>query len=213
MVAGVHPHVLIGTSTQGGAFTEAVVREISAHVSRPLIFPLSNPTRLHEAVPSDLTAWSDGRALVTTGSPFAPVSWGGTTRDIAECNNSVCFPGIGLGCVLSQARVLSDAMLVAAVSALAARSPALENPDKPLLPDVSDVRAVSMAIAKAVVRQAVEEGLARAEGIPSGERELEEWIAVQMWDPVYRPLRRVGREEATRDAKGEMGIAGSAAQD
>lgn len=108
----------------------------------------------------------------------------------AECNNSTCFPGIGLGAVLSRARVLSDKMLVAAVKALAARSPALQDPNKPLLPDVEEVREISVDIAKAVIKTAVEEGHAQEEGIPTEDDDLEEWIWVQMWDPVYRPLSK-----------------------
>ncbi|OBT87425.1 hypothetical protein VE02_04689 [Pseudogymnoascus sp. 03VT05] len=213
VIKAVKPHVLIGTSTKPGSFTEEIVKEMASHVSRPIIFPLSNPTSLHEANPADLNSWTDGKVLLATGSPFPPVTHNGTTRDVAECNNALVFPGIGLGAVLSRARLLSDKMLVAAVKALSAQSPALKDPARPLLPDVEDVREVSVQIAKAVVRQAVEEGLATEEGIPEDEVELDEWIRVQMWEPVYRPLIKVAKEAASRDASGEMGIAGSAAQD
>ncbi|KAG0153670.1 Malic enzyme [Penicillium digitatum] len=184
----VHPHVLIGTSTQPGAFTADIVRAMARIVERPIIFPLSNPTRLHEAKPVDLYEWTDGRALVATGSPFPPVTHKGTKYDIAECNNSTCFPGIGLGAVLSQCRLVSKKMLVAAVKALKARSPALRDPIKPLLPDVEDVREISVDIAAAVISCAVEEGLAQAEGIPTDDSELREWIRIQMWEAEYRPL-------------------------
>ncbi|OBT43397.1 hypothetical protein VE00_05722 [Pseudogymnoascus sp. WSF 3629] len=213
VIKAVKPHVLIGTSTKPGSFTEEIVKEMASHVSRPIIFPLSNPTSLHEANPADLNFWTDGKVLVATGSPFPPVTHAGITRDVAECNNALVFPGIGLGAVLSRTLLLSDKMLVAAVKALSAQSPALKDPARPLLPDVEDVREVSVQIAKAVVRQAVAEGLAREEGIPEDELELDEWIRVQMWKPVYRPLRKVSKEVASRDASGEMGIAGSAAQD
>lgn len=113
------------------------------------------------------------------------------TLATAECNNSTCFPGIGLGTVLSRSRLLSKKMLVAAVEALKARSPALQDPDGPLLPDVEDVREISVDIAAAVIKCAVEEGLAREQGIPEDEGELREWIQVQMWEAVYRPLERV----------------------
>lgn len=106
----------------------------------------------------------------------------------AECNNSTCFPGIGLGAVLSRTRTLSNKMLVSAVKALAARSPALQDPNGPLLPDVRDVRELSVDIAKAIIKTAVKEGHAEEEGIPTNEDELEEWIRAQMWEPVYRPL-------------------------
>jgi malate dehydrogenase (oxaloacetate-decarboxylating) len=208
VIKEVHPHVLIGTSTRPKSFTEEIIREMASHVPHPMIFPLSNPTRLHEAVPADIAAWTDGKALIATGSPFPPVQIHGKEFDIAECNNSTCFPGIGLGCVLSRARLLSDAMLVSAVKALAAQSPALKDPTKGLLPDVEDVREISVYIAKGVIKTAVQEGLATQKGIPADEEELDEWIREQMWDPVHRPLRKVGIEGASRQARGEMGIAG-----
>lgn len=108
----------------------------------------------------------------------------------AECNNSTCFPGIGLGTVLSRSRLLSKKMLVAAVEALKARSPALEDPNAPLLPDVEDVREISVDIAAGVIKCSVEEGLAQEEGIPSDDAELREWIRAQMWEAVYHPLKR-----------------------
>ncbi|PCH07097.1 Malic enzyme, NAD-binding [Penicillium occitanis (nom. inval.)] len=188
VVKRVQPHALIGTSTKPKAFTEDVIREMAKHVDRPIVFPLSNPTRLHEAQPQDINEWTDGKALIATGSPFPPVEHNGVKKEIAECNNSTCFPGIGLGAVLSQSRLLSDKMLVAAVKALAAQSPALQDPNKPLLPDVEDVREISVHIAKAVIQAAVEEELAQEKGIPEDDQELEQWIREQMWDPVYRPL-------------------------
>ena len=109
----------------------------------------------------------------------------------AECNNSACFPGIGLGCVLSRAKLLSDKMLVAAVKALAAQAPALRDPDRGLLPDVVDVREISVHIARAVIKQAVDEGLATEKDIPTEDAELEEWVRAQMWEPKYRPLVKV----------------------
>ncbi|KAK8166280.1 hypothetical protein IWX90DRAFT_401756 [Phyllosticta citrichinensis] len=213
VIKAVKPHVLIGTSTQPGAFTEAVVREMAAHVARPIIFPLSNPTKLHEATPADLFAWTDGQCLVATGSPFAPVTHDGRQFEVAECNNSTTFPGIGLGAVLCRARLLTPALLVAATNALAEQAPALDpaaagSPrERALLPDVAAVRDISVRIAHAVIRAAQAEGLATQGGIPGDDGELDAWIAEQMWEPVYRPLRRVGREEASRFARGEAGSA------
>ncbi|KAJ5239101.1 hypothetical protein N7468_003720, partial [Penicillium chermesinum] len=184
----VQPHVLIGTSTKPKAFTEQILREMAEHVDRPIVFPLSNPTRLHEAVPKDIYEWTAGRALVATGSPFPPVEYGGQKYEIAECNNSTCFPGIGLGVVLSRSRLLSTKMLVAACEALKAESPALKDPNASLLPDVQDVREISINIAAAVIRCSIEEGLAQEDGIPSDLKELKLWIRAQMWEPVYRPL-------------------------
>ncbi|KAH8708827.1 NAD-dependent malic enzyme, mitochondrial [Beauveria bassiana] len=192
------PHVLIGTSTKPNAFTKEIVCEMAKHVERPIIFPLSNPTRLHEAKPSDLLQWTDGKALVATGSPFPPVEHGGRKYDIgksksSECNNATCFPGIGLGAVLSRSRLVSKKMLVAAVEALKAKSPALKDPTRALLPDLEDARDVSVEIAAGVICCAVEEGLAQEEGIPSDGEELREWIRAQMWDAVYRPLTKAVR--------------------
>ncbi|MCJ1382978.1 NAD-dependent malic enzyme, mitochondrial [Xylographa soralifera] len=191
VVKQVKPHILIGTSTKPKAFTEEIVKEMAKHVDRPIIFPLSNPTRLHEADPKDINEWTQGKALIATGSPFPPVEYNGNKYEIAECNNSTCFPGLALGTILSRSRLLSDKMLVAAVKALAAMSPALKDPDKGLLPDVVDVREISVKIAKAVIKQAVEEGLATEEGIPKIDDDLDEWVREQMWEPRYRPLKRV----------------------
>lgn len=202
VIRAVHPHVLIGTSTKPKAFTQTIIEEMSSHVSHPIIMPLSNPTRLHEADPQDIYTWSEGRALIATGSPFPPVTRTDsnnhkTTYEVAECNNSTAFPGIGLGCVLSRSRLLSDKMLVAAVKAIAAQSPALRDPAKGLVPDVVDVREISVRIAQAVILQAVGEGLATEEEIPTVEEGLEEWIREQMWAPRYRPLRRVENQTAS----------------
>lgn len=218
IVREVKPHVLIGTSTCPKAFTEEIVKEMAKHVDRPMIFPLSNPTKLHEANPADLNEWTEGKALIATGSPFSPVDYKGKQYEIgmssafiprspseisslvtnlwlfqkkAECNNSTAFPGIGLGVVLSRARLLSDKMLVAAIKVIAAQSPALKDPAKGLVPDITDVREVSVHIAMAVIKQAIEEGLAKEKGIPVEDEELEEWVREQMWEPRYRDLLKV----------------------
>ncbi|KAK4064660.1 hypothetical protein Trihar35433_8177 [Trichoderma harzianum] len=213
VVKQVNPNILIGTSTVPGAFTEEIVKAMHENCPRPIIFPLSNPTRLHEAKPADLLKWTNGQALVATGSPFDPVTgpWGkdgsDITIEIAECNNSVVFPGIGLGCILSRAKLLTDRMLVAAVQGVAALSPTLKDPTATLLPDVEEVRSVSVQVAKSVIKAAVEEGVATEKNIPSDDGDLEEWINEQMWNPEYRPLRLVKMEDATRAAKGELGKA------
>ncbi|KAL7793196.1 hypothetical protein V8C37DRAFT_378744 [Trichoderma ceciliae] len=213
VVKQVKPNILIGTSTVPGAFTEEIVKAMHENAPRPIIFPLSNPTRLHEAKPADLLKWTKGKALVATGSPFEPVTgpWGeggnDITIEIAECNNSVVFPGIGLGCILSRSKLLTDRMLVAAVQGVASLSPALKDPTATLLPDVEEVRTVSVQVAKSVIRAAVGQGVAAEEGIPTNDHDLEEWIKEQMWNPEYRPLRLVKMEDATRAAKGELGKA------
>ncbi|KAB5578841.1 hypothetical protein GE09DRAFT_562288 [Coniochaeta sp. 2T2.1] len=215
VVRKVKPNVLIGTSTKPGAFTEGVIRAMAEGTERPIVLPLSNPTRLHEAVPGDILKWTEGKALVATGSPFDPVKgpWGKggqeKTIEVAECNNSVVFPGIGLGAVLCRASKVTDKMLVAAVSGVAELSPALEDETAPLLPGVEVVRDVSVRVARKVVLAAVEEGVATERDIPTDEGELDEWIREQMWDPVYRPLKLVEREGASRLARGEMRVVGS----
>ncbi len=197
VVKEVKPNVLVGTSTVPGAFTEEVVRAMAEHVDRPIILPLSNPTKLHEAVPADLLSWTDGKALVATGSPFKPVkgAWGPDGAEVevevGECNNSVVFPGIGLGGVLCRARLVTDNMLIAAVSGVAELSPALKDGTAPLVPGVDVVRQVSVRVARRVIQAAIEEGVTTEQGIPEAEEELDEWIREQMWDPVYRPLKRV----------------------
>ncbi|KAF1831291.1 hypothetical protein BDW02DRAFT_572211 [Decorospora gaudefroyi] len=207
VVKEVKPHVLIGTSTKPGAFTEDVVREMAKHVDRPVIFPLSNPTKLHEAKPQDLYNWTDGKVLVATGSPFPPVKYNGKDYDISECNNSVTFPGIGLGAVLSRTRLMTPALLVAAIQALAFAAPVLSDSGTGLLPDVEDVREISVQIAKNVIKKAVEDGLAQEKDIPTNDADLEEWIREQMWEAEYRPLKLVGEHEANAHASGKAGTA------
>ncbi|KAL2157132.1 hypothetical protein VTH06DRAFT_6420 [Thermothelomyces fergusii] len=183
------------TDLFGVAFTEEIVREMASHVDRPIIFPLSNPTKLHEAVPADLLSWTAGKALVATGSPFRPVKgpWGSNGHEVeikvAECNNSVIFPGIGLGSVLCRTRLVTDRMLIAAVRGVSEMSPALKDDSAPLLPAVDVVREVSVRVAQKVIQAAIEEGVATQEGIPTDGNELDEWIREQMWYPVYRPLK------------------------
>jgi malate dehydrogenase (oxaloacetate-decarboxylating) len=205
VVKEVKPHILIGTSTKPGAFTEEIVREMAKHVDRPIIFPLSNPTKLHEAKPADLFKWTDGKVLCATGSPFPPVEYKGATYEIAECNNSTTFPGIGLGVILCRARLLPPSLLVAATKALADQAPVLKNPKAGLLPDVTDVREISVQIAKAVIRAAEREELNEEKNLPQDDGELEEWIREQMWDPRYRTLKRVELETASAIARGMAG--------
>ncbi|KAK0631495.1 hypothetical protein B0T14DRAFT_501807 [Immersiella caudata] len=217
VIREVKPNVLIGTSTKPKAFTEEIVRAMASHVERPIIMPLSNPTRLHEAVPADLLAWTNGKALVATGSPFKPVKgrWGDDGAEVeiavAECNNSVAFPGIGLGAVLSRSSRVTDKMLVAATKGVAEMGPALKEGDAnaPLLPGVEVVRDVSVRVARKVIQVAVEEGVAIEENIPTDDEELDEWIREQMWQPQYRPLKYVPAEGASREARGELRVVGS----
>src|SRR5712664_3194984 len=177
--------ILIGLSTARGAFTEAIVREMGRKVARPIIFPLSNPTSKSEAKADDLIRWTDGRALVATGSPFAPVSYGGRTIPIAQCNNVYIFPAMGLGIVASGARRVTDAMMLAAARALAGNSPALKDPSASLLPALTDIRRVAAQIAIAVGIEAQKEGLAPK----LAEDELRQRVTAAQWIPAYPSSR------------------------
>jgi malate dehydrogenase (oxaloacetate-decarboxylating) len=182
VVRHVKPTMLIGTSTQSGAFTEQIVREMAAHCARPIIMPLSNPTSKAEAMPADLLAWTDGGALVATGSPFAPVTHEGITYQIAQANNALVFPGLGLGVTVARASRITDKLIAAAADAVAGLSDATK-PGAPLLPPVRDLRPVSAAVAIAVVQAAVDEGLAQA----TIENPIQQ-VHQAMWRPEYPKL-------------------------
>ena len=179
VVARSRPSMLIGTSTQPGVFSEAIITEMAAHTARPVIMPLSNPTSHSEAQPADLIAWTGGRALIATGSPFPPVEHDGTVYQIAQANNALIFPGLGLGVTVSRARRVSDGMLAAAANALADLSDAAA-PGAAVLPPVTSLRDVSAAVAVAVARAAQAEGLSDARLDSPAEQ-----VRQAMWEPVY----------------------------
>jgi malate dehydrogenase (oxaloacetate-decarboxylating) len=187
-VENVRPTILIGTSAQPGAFTESIVREMANHVERPLIFPLSNPTSKSEATPADLIAWTNGRALVATGSPFAPVHYNGRIIEIGQCNNSFIFPGVGLGVIASGARRVTDAMFSAAARVLSEFSPAISQTDAALYPPLEEVRDISRAVALSVGVEAQRLGLADVITLDL----LKERIQEKMWKPHYVRLRPAG---------------------
>ena len=179
--------VLAGVSAQPGAFTEAIVREMARHTPRPVICPLSNPTSQCEAAPADLLRWTEGRALVGTGSPFAPVEVDGKLVHIAQINNSYIFPGLALGILVSRAERVTDGMIMAAAKALAALSPARTDKSAPLLPPIADSRKVSMVVAEAVGRQAMADGVADA----CDEAAFAEMLRAYVWEPEYVPYERI----------------------
>jgi malate dehydrogenase (oxaloacetate-decarboxylating) len=185
VVKHARPTILIGTSGQPGTFTQEIVRAMAKEVERPIIFPLSNPTSRAEATPADLIDWTDGRALIATGSPFDDVTYGGWRFPIAQCNNSYIFPGLGLGIRAVGAQRVSDAMFMAAARALADCSPARQDPAGSLLPPLADSRVVSRTIALAVARQGQREGLAQ----PCRPEELEDRVDAKIWHPHYVPMR------------------------
>ena len=186
VVRGARPTILIGTSAQPGAFTERVVREMARHAERPVIFPLSNPTSKCEACPQDLLGWTDGRALVATGSPFADVECGGRRVRVGQCNNAFVFPGIALGVIAAGARRVTNGMFVAAARALAEMSPALCEEGAPLYPRLEAAREVSRRVALAAGLEAQRTGLAE-ETTPE---ELERRVDGRMWTPHYTRLKR-----------------------
>jgi len=181
VIGKVDATVLIGLSTVKGMFTEAIVRGMGKKTERPIIFPLSNPTSRSEAEPSDLLAWTEGRALIATGSPFAPVKYGGKSIEIAQCNNVFIFPAVGLGLLASQARRVTDKMILAGAKALGEQSPALHDPAASLLPSVRTIRDVAVEVAYAVALKAQEEGLAPA-CAPEG---LRREVVESQWTPQY----------------------------
>jgi malate dehydrogenase (oxaloacetate-decarboxylating) len=184
VVRRVHPTVLIGTSARGGAFTEDIVKDMAAHTDRPVIMPMSNPTELAEARPGDLIEWTGGRALVATGSPAPPVEYAGTRYVIAQANNALVFPGLGLGAITTRASRITDGMLSAAAHAVAA----LVNSGtagSPLLPEVAALRDTSVAVAVAVAEAAIADGVAQR----ALAGDLTAAVQAQMWQPVYRPVR------------------------
>jgi malate dehydrogenase (oxaloacetate-decarboxylating) len=186
VVCNARPTVLIGVSGQAGAFTEAAVRTMAQHVDRPVIFPLSNPTSRSEATAEQLIAWTDGRALIGTGSPFAPVEWNGRKIAIDQTNNSYIFPGMGLGILSAGARRVTDAMFMAAAKTVAEMSPAATDKQGRLLPPVGRMRTVSAAVAKSVARQAQADGVAQKCDAAT----LDERITANVWEPRYRPYRK-----------------------
>ena len=179
--------VLAGVSAQAGAFTEEIVREMARHIERPIIFPLSNPTSVSEATPADLLRWTEGRALVGTGSPFAPVEVNGKLIRIAQINNSYIFPGLALGILVSKARRVTDGMIMAAARTLASLSPTRGDKSAALLPPIADSRKVGLVVGEAVALKAIADGVADG----GGEANLKERLRAYVWEPIYLPYERI----------------------
>lgn len=178
---------LVGTSAQAGAFTEEIGRAMAANSERPIILPLSNPSSKTEAAPADLMRWTDGRALIGTGSPFDAVEVNGRSVRISQTNNSFIFPGLALGILVSRARRVSDGMIMAAAKKLASLSPTATDKNAPLLPPVSESRTVGIAVAEEVAKQAVAEGLSQLDDPSTLMQELNDYV----WHPVYKPYEKV----------------------
>ncbi|MDY6484991.1 NAD-dependent malic enzyme [Acinetobacter faecalis] len=187
VVKNAKPSVLIGVSGQPGLFTEEVIRTLAQHCERPIILPLSNPTSRVEAVPADIIKWTEGRALIATGSPFEPVEYEGKAFNISQCNNSYIFPGIGLGVLAVGATRVTESMLMASSNALADCSPKLQNIDADLLPDLNEIQKVSKIIAFKVAKAAMEAGVAPIISDDLLNKEIEN----NFWKPEYRDYKRV----------------------
>jgi malate dehydrogenase (oxaloacetate-decarboxylating) len=185
VVRQVKPSMLIGASTASGAFTEAIVREMAKHCERPIIFPLSSPAPSAEATPVDLIAWTEGRALIATGSPFQPVTFRGVTYVIGQVNNAMLYPGLCLGAIASRSGRISDRMFAAAANAVSSLV-AVRSPGASLLPHVDDLRIVSLTVAVAVAESAVQDGLARVVF-----NDIVQQVGDAMWEPDYREIRAV----------------------
>ncbi|MCB1008820.1 MAG: NAD-dependent malic enzyme [Acidobacteria bacterium] len=181
VVRAVRPTTLIGTSGQPGVFTEEIVREMARHVDRPAIFPLSNPTSQSDAVPADLLAWTEGRALVATGSPFDPVEVGDRRVRVGQANNVYVFPGVGLGCMVAGVRVVSDGLFRAAAEALAEASTPEALAAGALFPPASELRAVAGRVAAAVVREARDNNI----GVRIPDDQIEARVEAARWSPAY----------------------------
>lgn len=185
VVRRVKPTILIGTSGQSGAFTEEVVKEMAKHVERPIIMPMSNPTSLAEAVPEDLVKWTDGKALIATGSPFANVEFNGVSYEIGQSNNALVFPGLGLGAIVAKAKIISKGMFAAAANAVAEKSDC-STLGASLLPSIEQLGEVSKFVAIEVAKAAISEGIAGAEI-----DDIEKAVTDAMWEPVYKEIRSV----------------------
>src|SRR5215469_6650201 len=194
VMRGAKPSVLIGVSGQAGAFTEAAVREMAKHTARPVIFPLSNPTSRSEAVPQDLMDWTEGRALIGTGTAFAPANVGGKQIHIAQTNNSYIFPGLALGILASKARRVTDTMVKAAAAELVRHLPTQKDKSASLLPPISEARQLARSIGLAVGKQAMQDGQAQVPGEEALQRELQAMI----WEPAYVPYER--KQQALRQS-------------
>ncbi|MBJ8074777.1 oxaloacetate-decarboxylating malate dehydrogenase [Bacillus cereus group sp. N12] len=187
VVKYVKPTILIGTSTVAGAFKEEIIKEMASHVERPIILPMSNPTPLAEAKPADLIEWTEGRALVATGSPFEPVTYNGVTYVIGQSNNALIFPGLGLGTIVVRASVMTDGMFAAAAEAVASMVDTSQ-PGAPILPEVEELRNISELVAIEVAKVAVAEGVAREN---LSDNDIKIAVKEAMWKPEYRQIKAV----------------------
>ncbi|HAU1605889.1 TPA: NAD-dependent malic enzyme [Legionella pneumophila] len=183
VINNAQPTILLGVSGQPNQFNEGMIKTMLSYCERPIIFPLSNPTSRAEAIPHDLLNWTAGKALIATGSPFEPVAMNGRKIEIAQCNNSYIFPGVGLGVVAGQAKRVTNLMMMAAAVALSELAPAVKSGEGRLLPELTSIREVSQHIAKAVILQGIKEGHIE----PMSDNQIGDSIKRTMWTPQYEP--------------------------
>lgn len=178
----IHPTILVGTSTQPGTFTESIVKEMAAHTARPIIFPLSNPTKLADAKAEDLLTWTAGKALVATGIPADDVTLNGVTYQIGEANNALVYPGLGLGTLAAKATLLNDAMISKAAHSLGGIVDATK-PGAAVLPPVTRLAEFSQTVAQAVAQSALDQGISQADS-----KDAAQLVADLKWEPEYEEL-------------------------
>jgi malate dehydrogenase (oxaloacetate-decarboxylating) len=192
VVRNVKPTILIGTSTVHGAFTKEVVTTMASAVERPIIFPISNPINLAEAIPQDILNWTNGMALVATGSPYEDVTINGKTISVSQCNNALIFPGLGFGIICVQAEKVSPGMIDVSIEELTRSVNIQDDPNERLLPQMSEMQEVSKNIAVAVAKKAVNEGIARI----GPEQDIEKLVNSKIWKPIYMPYKRMDHPQS-----------------
>ncbi|MFO7700029.1 MAG: oxaloacetate-decarboxylating malate dehydrogenase, partial [Acidimicrobiia bacterium] len=183
VIRNVHPTILIGVTGQAGLFSKEAISEMAAHVERPIILPLSNPTSLTEVVPSAALAWTEGRALVATGSPFAPVEIDGRIHRIGQANNAYIFPGVGLGIIAVRAREVTEEMFLAAAIALAEATPRELMEQGQIFPNIDQLRPVARAVAIEVAKRAI------IDGVADPVDDVEAAVDAERWEPEYTRMR------------------------
>lgn len=186
VVTHAHPTILLGVSAQPQTFTQSIIEKMTSYCSRPIIFPLSNPTSRAEAEPKDIIAWSQGRAIVATGSPASAVEYNKELIPIAQCNNVYIFPGVGLGVITSKASFVPDEVFLKAASVLSEYAPILKDPKASIFPSLKDLREIARRIGIEVARYIIEQGFSKVENVD----DIEKLVDSQVWMPDYPTIKR-----------------------
>lgn len=189
VVLHIKPTVLIGVTAQPGLFTKEIIQTMASHVEKPIIFPLSNPDTCAEANPENIMKWTNGKALIGTGSPFAPIEKHGNLFRVDQTNNAYIFPGLGLGTIAVKAKKVTQSMFLIASETLASMSPSRKNKEANLLPPLSESKSIAYTVAVAVAKEAVRCGVAKK----FSHEEIKKMVRQKMWEPIYRPYKKVIR--------------------